>query len=129
MKTGMASACVKWNGPPCTASAAATTRLPVTWAVKTWPKVKKPVRSTIPAMTLSRGGRRASKRDSSAASFAGRTKFRRAAELLASVDMFSRSYGSRSRCSVPEVVDDRLWNDESKGHRQNNDRRDHAVRN
>src|SRR5262249_28567785 len=67
MKTGMASACAKWNGPPCTASAAATTRLPVAWAVKTWPRVKKPVRSTIPAMTLSRGGKRHSKRESSTA--------------------------------------------------------------
>ena len=31
---------------PCTASAAATTRLPVTWAVKICPRVKKPVRSS-----------------------------------------------------------------------------------
>src|SRR5262249_25299006 len=129
MKTGMASPCAKWNGPPCTASAAATTRLPVTWAVKTWPRVKKPVRSTIPAMTLSRGGKRHSRRDSSAVSSAGRARLRRTAELLANVGMFSRSYGFRLRCSVLEVIDDGLRNDEAEAHRQDNGRRDRAVRN
>src|SRR5229473_2022148 len=38
--------------PPSTICAAITTRLPVMWAVKTWPKQKNPVTSTSPATTL-----------------------------------------------------------------------------
>src|SRR5262249_37933933 len=127
MKTGMANACATLNGPPCTASAAATTRLPVTWAVKIWPRVKNPVRSTIPAMTLSSGGRRASSRDSSTASSAGSIPVPSAPKPLASLDMFSRSDDLGSAPSAGEVVNHQFRNDKSQAHRQNDDRGDHAV--
>src|SRR6266481_4815507 len=71
MKTGTDRVCARFNGPPRTALAAITTRFPVTWAVKIIPSVKKPVRSTIPAITLSRGGSRASNRASVNASSDG----------------------------------------------------------
>src|SRR5437016_11452978 len=113
MKTGMASACAKLNGPPCTAAAEATTRFPVTWAVKIWPSVRKPVRSTIPAMTLSNGGRRASKRDNATASSRGSAHLRSAAELLAGVDMFPGSHDFCSGRSVAQIVNDHLRYDEA----------------
>src|SRR5262249_53309717 len=126
MKTGMASACATLNGPPSTAAAAATTRLPVMWAVKTCPRVKKPVRSTIPAMTLSNGGRRASRCDGAAAPSAGSPWSRNGVELLASDDMFSRSCRFCLRRTVAEIVDDQLGNDQAQAHRQDDDRGRHS---
>src|SRR5258706_15968197 len=126
MKTGMASACPILTGPPCTAAAAAITRLPVKWAVKIWPRVKNPVRSTIPAMTLSSGGKRASSRDSSASS-ATSVPIPIAAAPLTSLDMSGRSHDPSLYRSVAEMVDDQLRNDEPQAHRQNDGRGGHAV--
>src|SRR5258706_13540491 len=126
IKTGIARICAILSGPPCTAAAAATTRLPVTWAVKIWPRVKNPVRSTIPAMTVSGGGKRASSRDSCASS-ATSVPIPIAAAPLASLDMSSRSHDPSLYRSVAEMVDDQLRNDEPQAHRQNDGRGGHAV--
>src|SRR5262249_1480141 len=123
-KPGRASPGAVLGGPPFTAAAAATTRLPVTWAVKTWPRVKKPVRSTIPATTLSSGGSRASRRTTAAASSAA---FRTAAALSASADMFGRTRNPGLHRSVAEIIDRELRNDEAHAHRHDDDRRDHSV--
>ena len=48
MKIGMDKTCAQFSGPPRTAAAAASTRFPVTCAVKMLPSMKNPVRSTIP---------------------------------------------------------------------------------
>jgi hypothetical protein len=69
MKTGIASSCAGFSGPPRTKIALATTRLPVMCAVKILPGMKNPVRSTMPAMTLSIGGSRSSIRSNVASSF------------------------------------------------------------
>jgi Bacterial dnaA protein len=59
--------CAIFGGPPRTSNAAITTRLPVTWAVNK-PRLKNPITSTMPAMTLSRGGSRLSSLATSRAS-------------------------------------------------------------
>ncbi len=64
MKTGIARTCATFIGPPRTTRAAITTRLPVMWAVNRLPRVKKPIRSTMPATMLNRGGSRLSNRGS-----------------------------------------------------------------
>jgi hypothetical protein len=53
---------------------------------------KKPMRSTIPAIALSRGGSRSSGRNGFIASSGARTKVRSGSELPASVGIFGRSY-------------------------------------
>src|SRR6266852_5751875 len=55
MKTGTARIWVRFGGPPRTSRAAITTRLPVTWAVNS-PRLKYPITSTLPAITLSKVG-------------------------------------------------------------------------
>ena len=51
-KTGTDRTWAMLGGPPRTSRAAITTRLPVTWAVKSLPRLKYPITSTVPAMTL-----------------------------------------------------------------------------
>jgi hypothetical protein len=68
MKTGIASSWAGFAGPPRTTSALATTRLPVMCAVKILPNMKNPVKSTMPAMTLSTGGNWSSIRSKAACS-------------------------------------------------------------
>src|SRR6516164_6590507 len=93
---------------------------------KTWPSVKKPVRSTMPAMTLSSGGSRFSKRVNSATSLDASAKLRGATEFLASVGMFDHSHGLCQGRAVGDIIDDQLGNDEAQAHCQNDDHRGHA---
>src|SRR5258708_22119034 len=126
-KTGMASNCARFVGPPRTMAAAATTKLPVMCAVKILPRVKKPVRSTIPAMTLSRGGSRSANRASSVASSAARTAIPAAPRLKSEVGMDVRPQDCIC-LSIVEAVNEHLWNNEAKTHRQYDDDCRHAVR-
>src|SRR5258708_18911164 len=97
------------GAPPRTSSAAITTRLPVTCAVNS-PRLKNPMTSTIPAITLSRGGRRFSNRSNSAESFVG----------FDSIDPgIFLSQLRTSSCAVEETIDDELRNNETEAHSEN----------
>src|SRR6266403_6295861 len=110
MNTGTARIAATLGGPPRTSSAAITTRLPVTCAVNS-PRLKNPMTSTIPAITLSSGGRRFSNRSNSGESFAG----------FDSIDpgILSLSSGLRPHCAVEETIDDDLRNNETEAHSEN----------
>src|ERR1700693_2480537 len=106
------------GAPPRTSSAAITTRLPVMCAVNS-PRLKNPMTSTIPAITLSRGGRCCSNRSNSGESL---TEFD-------SIDagIFSLRSGLRSRCSIEETIDDDLWDNETEAHSQNDSDSDEPI--
>src|SRR5256712_2313301 len=127
MKTGIARACARFSRPPRTSTAAITTRLPVMWAVKILPRVKKPTRSTMPAMTLSKVGSRFSNRDSADASAAGWGQGCATPESVVDIDIFLRLSRLRLRRSLAKAIDGRLRNDEAEAHRQNNRDGGHAV--
>ena len=84
-----------------------TTMFPVTCAVK-MPKLRNPITSTIPAITLSNVGIQTSDREC-AASCDGPTPARTAVGSI--VDM------SRSRHFVTQVIDDQLGDDKAEAHR------------
>jgi hypothetical protein len=97
MKTGIASSWAGFTGPPRTNSALATTRLPVMCAVKILPSMKNPVRSTMPAMTLSTGGNWSSIRSKAACSSDGATELFTTSEFRADMSIFN----SFERASTP----------------------------
>ena len=76
--------------------------------------------STMPAIMLSRGGRRLSNRSNSDESV---TEF----DSMDAGIFFFRS-GLRPRCAVEETIDDDLWNNETEAHSQNDSDSDEAVR-
>jgi hypothetical protein len=80
------------------------TRLPVICAVNR-PRLKNPITSTIPAITLSSGGRRLSNRSNSAEAF---TEFD-----FTAADIFTLRSGLRSRCAIEETINDDLWDNET----------------
>src|SRR6266699_4625184 len=98
------------GAPPRTSSAAITTRLPVMCAVNS-PRLKNPMTSTIPAITLSRGGRRLSNRSNSGESFTELDSME--------AGIFSPRSGLRSPCAIEETIDDDLWDNETEADRQN----------
>src|SRR6267154_107638 len=127
MKTGIARTCAGFIRPPRTTKAAINTRLPVMWAVKILPRVKKPVRSTMPAMTLSKVGSRFSNCDCAKAPSDGCGEGCVVPESVVAISIFLRPSRPRLRRSVAKVVDGQLRNDETEAHRQNNRDGDHAV--
>src|ERR1700682_4358723 len=117
-KTGTDNTLAMLGAPPRTSSAAITTRLPVMCAVNS-PRLKNPMTSTIPAITLSRGGTRCSNRSNSGESL---TEFD-------SMDTGIISLRSRlrSRCSIKETIDDEFWNNETEAYSQNDSDSDEPV--
>src|SRR5882724_5478318 len=118
-KTGTAKTWARWGGPPRTSSAAITARLPVTCAANR-PRFKNPMTSTMPAITLSRGGRRFSNRSNSGESFPGFDSI--------DPDIFFLGSGLRWRRAAEETIDDDLWNNETEAHSENDSDSDETVR-
>src|SRR6267378_6715726 len=117
-KTGTDRSWAMWGGPPRTSSAAITTMLPVMCAVNS-PRLKNPMTSTMPAITLSRGGRRLSNRSNSDESFT---------ELDAmDAGIFSLRSVPGSRYAIEERIDDNLWDNETEAHCQDDSDSDEAV--
>src|SRR6266478_2249910 len=117
MKTGIARICAGFICPRRTTKAPTTTRLPVIWAVKRLPRLKKPVRSTIPAIMLSKVGSHFSNRDSAEASVDGCGQGCVAPEFGVDSGIFLRPSRPRLRRSLAKVIDGQLRNDEAKAHR------------
>src|SRR6516225_9254759 len=126
MKTGIASAWAMFNGPPRIAAAAASTRLPVTCAVKMLPSVKNPIRSTMPAITLSSGGSRSPKAESSALVAAVPSAVWNAG-LFGRVGMVRCLLLTCTRRAIAEIVDGHFRNDKTEAHCQDGDGSDEAV--
>src|SRR3989441_13346697 len=126
MKTGTARIWAMLGGPPRTSSAAVTTRLPVTWAVKSLPRLKKPITSTMPATALSRGGSRLCNRATSGLSCDG---YGQGCGALDSVDIgILPFHSSLQPCgAVGEAIDGDLRNNDAEAHRENDSDGGHAV--
>ncbi len=103
------------GGPPRTSKAAMTTRLPVTWAVNI-PRPRKPITSTMPATTASRGASRLCNRATSGASFDG---YGQGSGGLGIVDIGISPLRSRlrPRCVIAEVINGDLRNYDAEAHR------------
>src|SRR5260370_19069264 len=113
----MARRCVGFSRPARSTKAATKTRLAVMWGVKILPRVKKPVRSTMPAMTLSRVGSRFSNCDSAEAPSDGCGQGCVAPESVVDIGIFLHPSRPRLRRSLAKVVDGQLRNDETEPHR------------
>src|SRR5437016_3761966 len=117
-KTGTDRTWAMLGVPPRTSSAAITTRLPVICAVNR-PRLKNPITSTMPAITLSSGGRRLSNRSNSGEAFIELDSM--------TADIFSLRSGLRSCCAIEETIDDDLWNNEPATHSKNYSDSDEAA--
>src|SRR5262245_18525084 len=126
MKTGTARIWAMFSGPPRTSRAAITTRLPVTWAVKSLPRLKKPITSTMPATALSSGGSRHCHRATSGLSCDGCAQGCRG---LDSGDIGIVPFRSRLRPRgvVGEAIDGDLRHNDAAAHRENDRDGGHAV--
>src|SRR5262245_32922405 len=120
MNIGTARICAGLMRPPRTANAAITTKFPVICAVNRLPSVKKPVRSTMPAITLSSGGRRPSNRDSTSSA-----DWRRREEAPGStmgilehlaIERLGRRHSSAER------INQQLGHNQSDAHGENNEK-------
>src|SRR5712664_31449 len=117
MNTGIAKICAGFIRPPRTTRAATATRLPVMWAVNRLPRFKKPVRSTMPAMTLSKVGSCVSNCDTAEALSDGWGQGCLAPESVVDIGIFLRPARPRLRRSLAKVIDGQLRNDETEAHR------------
>src|SRR5215470_1204722 len=111
-RSGLAKAGRLWSA----CRAAITTRLPVPWAVKSLPRLKKPITSTMPATALSRGGSRLCNRATSGLSCDG---YAQGCWELDSgdIDIFPLRSRLRPRDAVGEAIDGNLRNNDAEAHR------------